>query len=312
MPGPSTTTRPSTAESRSRASRTAAMASPSRASPSRWRRARAASVLARIAPAGLVVAVASTPASRRAGSSRSVRASTRAAWLHAGNICALTEGRRAQLQRVPGQVGVETEVRGPGRVHDERYVVGVGRLREPGTSPTVPRYDGSPTSTARASGYRVRASATVEGATPRGSPVPGSTSGRTQTGSIPASTRPRSIERCKVRLTTTRSPSPPSARAMDWLACVGPSGGEPADVGSPQPGRPGLRLGEQSAGRLHGVQARVQRDVARDHVADQVVALLVARDRERRRGVFVEAQPGVEQRRVTPELARVGRAPASR
>ena len=71
---------------RERAARVAAMARPNNSRPSRSSRARDASVLARMAPAGLVVAVASTPASSRAGSIRSVRASTNAAWLQAGSV----------------------------------------------------------------------------------------------------------------------------------------------------------------------------------------------------------------------------------
>ena len=76
--------------------------------------------------------------------------------------------------------------------------------------------------TAQARGCSARAPATVAGATPRGSPVVASTSGRTHTGVRPASTSPSSKDRCSVRLTTTSSPSPPTASAMAWFAWVDP------------------------------------------------------------------------------------------
>ena len=55
-----------------------------------------------------------------------------------------------------------------------------------------------------------------------GSPVVVSVSGRTHTAVSPASTRPTSNERCRVRLTITSAPSPPTARANAWFACVAP------------------------------------------------------------------------------------------
>ncbi len=50
----------------------------------------------------------------------------------------------------------------------------------------------------------------------------GPTSGRTHTGSSPASTSAMGSERCRVRLTTTGPPSPLKARATAWLAWVMP------------------------------------------------------------------------------------------
>ena len=55
-----------------------------------------------------------------------------------------------------------------------------------------------------------------------GSPVVGSTSGRTHTGVTPASTMPSSSERCSVRVTTTASPGRHSASISVWLPCVDP------------------------------------------------------------------------------------------
>jgi hypothetical protein len=216
---------------------------------------------------------------------------------------------RTQLERVPGQVGMEAEVRRPRRVDDQRDVVGVGRLREPGHVAD------------RAEVRRV----TDEHGSRVGVPREGLGDGRrgdaegqpgvgVDLGSHPDRLEPGQHQTEQHR--AVQGPADDHAVALaaeregDGLVGVrGPAGGEPADVGPPQPGGPGLRLDEHSAGQLHGVQAGVQRDVAGDHVADQVVPLLVARDRERRRGLFVEAQPGVEQRCVTAELARVGRHP---
>ena len=67
--GPSRTTRPGTPANRRRTEATASTTGPSRASPSRSSSALAASMLARMAPDGLVVAVASTAASKRPGRS---------------------------------------------------------------------------------------------------------------------------------------------------------------------------------------------------------------------------------------------------
>ena len=97
-------------------------------------------------------------------------------------------------------------------------------------------------------------------------------------------------------------------RQRDRLVGVrGAADGEPADVGAPQPGRARLGVREHPAGELHGVQAGVERYVARDDVADQVVPLLVAGDRERRRPLLLEPQPRIEQRGVAAQAARVGR-----
>jgi hypothetical protein len=222
--GPSRTTSPSMPRSRSRACRVAAIAAPRRAWPSRCSRARAASVLARTAPAGLVVAVASTPASSLAGSSRPVRARTRAAWLHAGSVlCALTTMASAPSSSAcGGRSGWKPKCAAHAASTTRGTPCSCAAAANPATSPTVPTYDGSPTKTARASGFSASAARTDAGATPRGSPVDGSTSGRTHTGLSPASTSPSRSERCSVRLTTTVSPSPATARAMAWLACVAP------------------------------------------------------------------------------------------
>ena len=83
--------------------------------------------------------------------------------------------------------------------------------------------------------------------------------------------------------------------------------GEAADVRSPETGSASLGLREHPPAELHRVESGVERHVARDNVAHEVAALLVPRDREGRRGVLVEAQPGVEQGRLATQPARVSR-----
>jgi hypothetical protein len=81
--------------------------------------------------------------------------------------------------------------------------------------------------------------------------------------------------------------------------------GQPAPVHAPGRRRPLLGLQEQPAVLLHGVEARIQRHITAHHVAHEVRALLVSRDRERRRGALtdggVEPQPTVQQRCVNRE-----------
>ena len=223
--GPSSTTRPSTAASRSRAS---------------------AHGGERGAEQRLAVALEECPRGVGARQDRAGRAGG-GGRLHAGveagrveplgareHQCRLAPRRqglvraddhrvRAELERVPRQVGVEPEVRRPRSVDDERDVVRVGRVREPGdvadradvrrvAHEHGPRVGVLGRARRPRSRARRRAAARWRGR-PRAAP-------RRVRG--PASTRPSSIERCRVRLTTTRSPSPPSARATAWLACVAP------------------------------------------------------------------------------------------
>ena len=234
-----------------------------------------------------------------------MRASTSAAWLQAGSVlCALitTRPRRAGARAAAGPGGSRSAP--PTRRRRRAGRRARGRpAASPATSPTVPTYDGSPTSTARASGCARSASATVAGATPSGSPVAGSTSGRTHTGSSPARTRPSSIDRCSVRLTTTRSPSR-AERQGDRLVGVGRAADREPATSAPHSRAARASASAQHAARqLHGVQAGVQRDVAGDHVADQVVALLVPGDRERRRAPprgTAARRPAAARRRAGP------------
>ena len=83
-------TTPGTSRRTPRARRTRSSRAPASASPRTAISACTASTLARIAPDGEVVAVASMARSSRSGASRSVRASTTAPWFRAGKVlCAL-------------------------------------------------------------------------------------------------------------------------------------------------------------------------------------------------------------------------------
>ena len=269
-------------------------------------------MLARIAPAGLVVWVASTARSRRSASSRSVRASTRAAWENAGRVlwalvtsasapCASAcLGRSGWKPKCPahaasttrgtscsctpvgdgGEVRTGADVR---RVAEEDRarlgvpaqeagdVVGVGAEREPGV--------------------RVQ---------PRAQPD------RHQPGEDEAHQQ-RTVRRPRHDDVVTRLRD----RQRERLVAVGgPAHREPADVGSPQVGRPRLGVGEDAAFDLDGVETAVQGDVAGHDRPDQVGALLVPGDGERRRPRLQEAEVGVEQRGVGPESSWVGRHPS--
>ena len=130
--GPSSTTSPGTRASLARAAATASMTGPSNAFPSRSRRARAASMLARIAPgrarrrrrldAGVEPGPADPPgAGEHDGSLR-----------ERGKRLVRTrdDGIRPGRDRVRRQRRVEAEVRSPRRVDDERDAVPVRDRRQ--------------------------------------------------------------------------------------------------------------------------------------------------------------------------------------
>ena len=261
---------------------------------------------------------------RRAGGGRGLEPPRRgeprpSAGLRASTIARLAPGRerlvRAGHEGVgPGGQGVrrqrrvEAEVRTPRGVHDERDAGRVRHRRLPGHVADgthvgrVAEQDGT-----CVGGGGQRRPATAAAVTPVGRPAAGSTSGRTQTGSRPARTSPSSIERCSVRATTTRSARgarrrvrAPGCRASTRRRRSGP-------VAAPEQGRPRLRFGEPAARLLHRVEAAVERHVTAHHVTDQVGPVLVAGDRERGGHLLLEAQPGVEQRRVAAQPPRVSR-----
>ena len=130
--GPSSTTSPGTRASRARAGGHGLDDRAEQRLASRSSRARAASMLARIAPDGLVVAVASMPASKRARPIRRVRASTMAPCENGGQrlVRAGHEGVGPGRDRVRRQRRVEPEVGAPRRVDDERDAVPVRHRRQ--------------------------------------------------------------------------------------------------------------------------------------------------------------------------------------
>ena len=80
---------------------------------------------------------------------------------------------------------------------------------------------------------------------------------------------------------------------------------QPTPVHAPRGRRPLFGLYQQPTVLLHGVQARIQWRITAHHVAHEVRALLVARDREWHRGALTdssaEPQPAIQQRCVTRE-----------
>nr|WP_268957228.1 hypothetical protein [Mycolicibacterium mageritense] len=80
------------------------------------------------------------------------------------------------------------------------------------------------------------------------------------------------------------------------VACA--AHGKAADIRTPQPGGPGLGVGEHTATQLHRVQTGVQRHVAGNDVADDITPLFVAGDGERCRRILLEPQPRIQQRGV--------------
>ena len=89
-------------------------------------------------------------------------------------------------------------------------------------SDSTPTYDGSVRNTALASGCAASASATRCGGIPPGRPVRGSSSGRTNTGCRPPSTKAENSERWIVRDTITVAPGRATPSAIAWLAWLEP------------------------------------------------------------------------------------------
>jgi hypothetical protein len=102
-------------------------------------------------------------------------------------------------------------------------------------------------------------------------------------------------------------------QAERLVAVGGPGHGEPAPVGPPQRGRPGLRIGQQVVRVLDGVQRAVQRRVARYHGADQIQPLLMPGRGHRRQLPGLNpchpVEPGGQQRGVRRQAERVTRIP---
>ena len=112
-------------------------------------------------------------------------------------------------------------------------------------------------------------------------------------------------------MTMTSWPGWPTARASAWLPWVEPAT-ENRHQSAPHSARgPALGVGQQRVGVLDRVQPAVQRRVAGDHRADQVLALLVTghahREQLARLGLRGEAQPGRQQGRVGGQPQRIPR-----
>ena len=196
----------------------------------------------------------------RAGarSSRSVRASTSAAWVYAGSaLCALvTSASAPAASACGGRAGWKPEVRAPRLVDDQRHagrVRGVGERRRRRTACRRSRARrrrprGPP-------GARASAARTPLGGQPRrAGRTPASTSGATHTGRSPASTKPSSIERCTARV--ARRPRRRAARRR------GPAPGcrawtrRPRSGTSRRPTAAAARLGGRRAGRRPSASSR--------------------------------------------------------
>ena len=175
----------------------------------------------------------------------------------------------------------------------------------PGTSDSVPTYDGSPTNTARADDDASAASTAVDGYALR---QPGDV--------IDRRTYPHRLEPREHQAQQQGPVQRPghddlvagrADREREGLVAMGGAADrEPADVGPPQRRRPALGLEEQAVLELHGVHAAVQRDVAAHDLADEVGALLVSGDAERRPWRGKHGQIGVVDGGVAAEVAGVG------
>ncbi len=217
------------------------------------------------------------------------------------------DGVRPRRECVRREVGVEAEVRAPRGVHDERDVVGVGGRGEARDVPDRADVRGVADEDRDGVGCPRQGRGDVGGVQAGGQAVPGVHPGsdphRLQAGEDQAE------EHRAVQGPGDHHPVPrPSDGEGEGLVAVGrATHREAAEVDPPRPCGPCLGVGEDSAGEPHRVEPGVERDVTGHHVADEVEPVLVAGDRERRRRLLVEPQPGIEQWRVRPETAGVSR-----
>ena len=172
----------------------------------------------------------------------------------------------AERHRVLRQAGVEAEVGAPGAVDQQRHAGRLAVRREGGDvgqhADVATARSGTPRS---ASGCAASASATRCGGIPPGRPVRGSSSGRTNTGFRPPSTKAENSERWIVRDTITVAPGRATPSAIAWFGLARAVHDEAAPVGAPGAGRrasrrrpacPCSRAGRRSrwsaAGRVPG------------------------------------------------------------
>ena len=218
-----------------------------------------------------------------------------------GGQCLVCAGHHrvcAALQRMRRQIGVEAEVRRPRGIDDQGHAMCMGGLRQPPHIPHGADVGGIADEDGQClrvlgEGGRHRLWRNTEGQSGRGVHL-GADPYRGQSGEH-ESDEQRTVQRAAH---DHRAAIAPDGQREGLIGVGGTAGGETADVGSPQSGGPRLGLGKDTGGQLHRVQSPVEWHVAGDHIAHEVVTLLVARDRERRGGRLLEPQPCVQQRGV--------------
>ncbi len=224
------------------------------------------------------------------------------------------EGVGAGREGVRRQGRVEPEVGAPRGIHDEGDAVPVGDRGQ--RAHLTHRADVGRVADEHGAGVGCTGECGLEGCSrdTRGQSV-----GRVDLGTHPDRVEPGEHEAEEHRAVQGAGHDDPVAgpahgEREGLVAVRRPTDREAAQVGAPEPGGSRLGLGDHSTGELHRVEPGIEGHVPGYDVADEVVALLVAGDGERRRGVLLEAQPGIEQRRVAAQPPGVsGHArPASR
>ena len=197
----------------------------------------------------------------------------------------------------------------PGSVHDERHPGGVrgGRMR----GDVRTRTDVGRIAEHDAARAGVRGERGLDGGDGHGTGQPG---GGVQSGPDPHRPQPGQHDAEQQRPMQGTGdddvlPGPAEGEHGGLIGVRRAADGQPAPVHAPGGRRPLLGLHQQPAVLLHGVQARIQRHITAHHVAHEVRALLVARDRERHHGARTDSsakpQPAVQQRRVTRQTKRI-------
>ena len=218
-------------------------------------------------------------------------------------------GVRARREGVRWQPRVEAEVRGPRRVDQQRHPGLVRGRRVPGQvagGADVGRVAEEHRAGVRVPGQRVpdRADRDRAGQPGRGVDL-GQHPHRLQPGQHDAEQ-----QRAVQRPGDHDGLAGLAGRQGERLVAVRRAGHrEPAPVGPPQPRGPRLPLSQQLVRMLDPVQPAVQGRVARGHRAGEVMPLLVPGHAHRGQGARLrlggEPQPGVQQRRVSPQAPRI-------
>ena len=216
---------------------------------------------------------------------------------------------RAGGERMRRQVWVEAQVRGPGGIDDERHAGLVRDLGVPGY--VANRADIGRVAEEHPAGAGVRRERGPHGLDRDRRGQPGC---RIHLRPHPDRAQPgehQAEQHGPVQGAADDGAAPrlPGGQRQRLIAVRGAGHREPAPVRAPQPGGPALGLGPQRVGVLHGVEPAVQRRVARHHGPDKILALLVPGDAHRHHlaglDLAGEPQPGVKQRGVGPQPARI-------